>query len=501
MLCSSLAFPAYASSDTSAMRKAPAFASGYSSDYDNSETKSFNSKTYYSNGIQLYKTIRNNLEKRNNYFTIHYLSESKLRTAKTVLDIVERLFLLASGDEISQSTTDGDYIRWAISDYGFDSLYIDKSDSDYYYYTINLKFEYYDTAAQEAQVDAVVKSFVSGVDTDSMTDYEIIKRIHDFICSKTTYDSLAAFNYRNRGYAMTAYGALVKGKCICQGYSVAFYRLCKELGYNARFVSSSLNEGRHAWNIVQLDGKYYYVDLTWDDEFGEADSADKYNYFLVDYNTLRSEDSSSKEHTLYDKFYNTDYFRRNYRNLIDENNYNASNKNLLSQSIISLSQKSYVYSGKPVFPEVVSNCPGYPQNYSLKYSDNIYAGKARVDICSADGSVIMSHRIFEIAPNGKKPSAPSKPVISSLSSKSKSVKVKWKKIKCSGYQIQYSADKSMNGAKSVNAKASSVIKTVTSLKKGKRYYIRIRAYKNDNTSGKNTKVYSKWSAKKSIICK
>lgn len=88
------------------------------------------------------------------------------------------------------------------------------------------------------------------------------------------------------------------------------------------------------------------------------------------------------------------------------------------------------------------------------------------------------------------------PKISSLSSSKKKLTVKWGKVsKVSGYELYYSVNKSFRSAKKVSPKASAVKKTLTSLQKGKRYYVRMRAYK--KISGKT--YYSSWSNVKNIV--
>ena len=84
--------------------------------------------------------------------------------------------------------------------------------------------------------------------------------------------------------------------------------------------------------------------------------------------------------------------------------------------------------------------------------------------------------------------APARVTISSLKAGKKKLTVKWKKISCVGYQIQYGLKKNFKGAKTVNVKAS-LSKVIKSLKKGKTYYVRIRAY---NLNGKKA-VYGSWS--------
>ncbi len=567
-----------------------------------SVSKAYNSHTYYSEGKQLYKTICDNLEKRNTSFKIYFLSNSYIYNKNQIETVIDKLFKGASDDSVSVSSTDGDYVRWAVSRYGASTP--DKPDAranGYYYYTLNAVFEYYDTADEEAKVDKVVNDFVSGINTNTMTDYEIIKKIHDFICSKTTYDNTAANNfekyinydmkaYAYLRYAYSPYGALVKGSSVCQGYALAFYRLCKELGYSVRFVSSL----EHAWNIVGLDGKYYFVDATWDDNYfdgGKPESA--YTYFLVNYADLRANDKKRLREELelhyLEDCYDTEYFWENYREFLDENSYDAENKSLISQSIVALSGNSFTYTGGAIKPSVKITSSGEPESYTLSYSNNVNTGRAVLNILSGENSRPLCQRCFVIIPkkmgslsladsgratdsltvkwnkaagaitgyrleiykDGKwsffknlsasstsckvtslKPSTqymlrirsyktvdkktyfgaysnnysnatkPKNPAASSISSKSRKITFKWKKVSCSGYEIQYGIKNSKAKPVTKTVSASSASKTISKLKKGKTYYFRVRAYKTyTNSSGQKAKCYSAWSSKKSIKCK
>ena len=555
-----------------------------------SVSKTYNSKTYYSDGAQLYTQIRDCLVKRNSSYRIYYISTKKYRSTYQMLNKIEDFVVEATEDALSDGCKDGDYIRWVVQNYGFSFLSNDRVYNGYYYYTIDLSFDYYDSAEEEKQVDKVVNSFVSKIDTNNLTDYEIIKKVHDFICSKTTYDDYSAINSSGREYCATAYGALVKGLCVCQGYAVAFYRLCKELGYSVRFVSSPHNEGCHAWNIVALDGKYYYVDATWDDINIDSGSAElAYQYFLVNEKGIKAGDSYYKEHNLDEKYYDNEYFWENYREFIDENSYDSTDKNLLSQSKITLQKSSFVYSGNAIKPGLVVETNGTAPEYSVSYKNNKKPGEARIDFVSKDDSRVLSHRLFVITPEkmsslslassgrgedfiklqwskaagnlagyeieiykdgswsrvksassasssakisslspakrykfrirscvfslGKKhysayskvyitATKPKQTKISSLSTKSNSITAKWKKVSCSGYEIQYADNKSMKNAKTVSVSSKTLSKKIKKLKKGRKYYIRVRAYKSyTSASGKSCKSYSSWSTKKSIICK
>ncbi len=89
---------------------------------------------------------------------------------------------------------------------------------------------------------------------------------------------------------------------------------------------------------------------------------------------------------------------------------------------------------------------------------------------------------------------------SAKSSSSKKMTVKWKKVSgVTGYQIQYSTNKNFkSGNKTVKVSgASKVSKTISKLKKGKTYYVRVRTYK--KVSG--TTYYSSWTSKKKVKVK
>lgn len=88
-------------------------------------------------------------------------------------------------------------------------------------------------------------------------------QLHDLLCVRTDY----AFG----PHCYTAYGALVDGQAVCEGYAKAFALLCRLRGVPCSVVegTSMDRQGRvvsHAWNQVELDGVTAWVDITWDDQ-------------------------------------------------------------------------------------------------------------------------------------------------------------------------------------------------------------------------------------------
>ena len=123
------------------------------------------------------------------------------------------------------------------------------------------------------------------------TDYETIRNIHDYIVNHITYD--------NSLTRATAYQGLEEQSTICQGYALLTYKLLTDAGIPCRFVSGYAGES-HAWNIVELDGKWYYLDTTWDDPVGSSPQL-TYDYFLV------GSDKLSQDHTLDPAFQTADF--------------------------------------------------------------------------------------------------------------------------------------------------------------------------------------------------
>lgn len=95
--------------------------------------------------------------------------------------------------------------------------------------------------------------------------------------------------------------------------------------------------------------------------------------------------------------------------------------------------------------------------------------------------------------------------ISKLSKAKKSFKANWEKVSgITGYQIQYSTSKKFTKktTKSVTIKKNKTTKaTIKKLKAKKKYYVRIRTYKNTKLDGKTVKVYSSWSKAKTVTTK
>ena len=108
----------------------------------------------------------------------------------------------------------------------------------------------------------------------SDNDYESIKAAYDYVINMADYD----YDYNN----YSDYEGYLTGKMVCQGYSMALYRLLAYMDIPVLYIYGYSNprgydEG-HAWNMVKLEDSWYNVDATWDD-LGEGKPS-YYRYFL-----------------------------------------------------------------------------------------------------------------------------------------------------------------------------------------------------------------------------
>lgn len=127
---------------------------------------------------------------------------------------------------------------------------------------------------------------------------------------------------------------------------------------------------------------------------------------------------------------------------------------------------------------------------------NLKAGKTYIFKVNAYGKNSAGKTYLSNRAKVKAVTKPYKVEYLKLSSSNKSITAKWDKRDCSGYQIRYSTSSTFKTYKNIYAKKSSTVsKKITKLKAGKKYYVKVRAYK--KADGVST-AYGSWSTVKSI---
>ena len=400
-----------------------------------------------------------------------------------------------------------------------------------------------------------VKSLTDKI-SSSGTKYERAKQAHDLLCEYVDYDYAAVSNSSsdpafwvagNSQYdqsLISVFSPKSKGLTVCAGYSKSYSALMRSAGFDSFSVTSLY----HEWNKVKINGQWYCVDTTWDDQ---SDGI-IYNYFLKSDESMLNDDPE-RDHE-WDDYWDDlapkslkDYDKNQVdSDEVDNNNdginiddagngddndgtetscdshiwgdpvvrqatltengsitYTCSVCGETSVSVIShpadfsLSGSVYTYDGSAKEPSVtVRDTNGTSINssgYDISYTDNTDVGTASATVTFKGNYSGTKTLTFTINPPATS--------LSSVTAKSKGFTLKWKKqaSQVTGYEIQYSTNSGFkNGNKTVTIKkAGTVSKTISKLKGKKKYYIRIRTYK---TAGGKT-YYSDWSSKKTVTTK
>ena len=107
--------------------------------------------------------------------------------------------------------------------------------------------------------------------------------IHDYIVTHCVYDETAIRN--------TGYQALVHGESACFGYAQLYMDAMNRVGVPCQIVvCNDTGDGvGHAWNVVRLGGKWFHVDVTWDDGSPDIYGRVSHDHFLKTDEQFRSE--------------------------------------------------------------------------------------------------------------------------------------------------------------------------------------------------------------------
>ncbi|MDD2361540.1 MAG: hypothetical protein PHH84_01075 [Oscillospiraceae bacterium] len=117
--------------------------------------------------------------------------------------------------------------------------------------------------------DAISQIRTSLINSSPSGQFETELFLHDELARICSYENRASDTvdpitlYPN---AFTAYGALVEGLAVCEGYSRAMQLLLHRSGIEATLVGGFDMKGvAHMWNLVTIDGRNYHLDPTWND--------------------------------------------------------------------------------------------------------------------------------------------------------------------------------------------------------------------------------------------
>ena len=280
------------------IKKSLAGTSGSSSDA--SEAASVNSKDYTADA---YSFPNNPAEftpvSEDDYFCYQYLNKKQKTAYKALVNAAQHMNMMlfsvgkcTSNDvavAVQAVMCDYPQLFWLNQSYGTQiddkdaKVTFNDPDGDYSYICADETDRNYKMSQMYAKIDDFIKAEINA----SMSQYEIELKVHDWLCSITDYDNDAAgasANRDSRGYeeSWTAYGAIMNGKAVCAGYARAYQLVMNYLGINCTCIMAQSNDQIHMVNAVCIDNKWYYVDVTWDDDaIGDLDYI--HDYFNLSY--------------------------------------------------------------------------------------------------------------------------------------------------------------------------------------------------------------------------
>ncbi len=169
---------------------------------------------------------------------------------------------------------------------------------------INIKINYLYTKEEIKAIDEQVTKIYETIINETMTSYDKIKTIHDYVINQTKYDIERNETNHSKYQSHKAYGALIEGYATCNGYTDAMALFLEKMKIPNYKVATELMQtdiSGHVWNALCLDGKWLHLDLTWDDPVSD-DGKDylQHKYFLINTSELESIDQKGevivKEH-------------------------------------------------------------------------------------------------------------------------------------------------------------------------------------------------------------
>ncbi|MCI8497511.1 MAG: hypothetical protein HFE85_04600 [Clostridiales bacterium] len=151
-------------------------------------------------------------------------------------------------------------------------------------------------SAQRQELSAAVKEAMALVqETGDPFEQELV--LHDWLIRRVSYsDTAAADTTGQSAAAYTAYGALVQGSAVCEGYARGMQLLLREAGIRCTLLSGQGNGTDHMWNVVTINGRDYHLDPTWNDVIHPDNGQDvSHIYFNI------TDEQISEDHSGFEK--------------------------------------------------------------------------------------------------------------------------------------------------------------------------------------------------------
>ena len=164
--------------------------------------------------------------------------------------------------------------------------------SDGYVHTINPSYSETDKNVIHSVTDKIKNETNLILDSisDDMTDFEKAMAVHDYMVLNYKYDESLSNHSITIMYTKTG---------VCESYARAFKHLMNELDIGCEIVES--DEMVHSWNLVNIDGLWYHIDLTMDDPIEDRFGQVSHEYAFLSTNAIENAQKSHYGFDLGDK--------------------------------------------------------------------------------------------------------------------------------------------------------------------------------------------------------
>lgn len=150
-------------------------------------------------------------------------------------------------------------------------------------FTANYSLSQEEKEQRQQEIDNYVNQCIGDM-PQGADEYTRVKYIYEYLIEHTEYDAEVEDN-------QNICSVFLDGRSVCQGYAKATQYLLEKVGIPATLILGTVKGGEgHAWNLVKIDGAWYYVDTTWGDAsyqaISETDSYPEQKTPVINYDYL-----------------------------------------------------------------------------------------------------------------------------------------------------------------------------------------------------------------------
>lgn len=121
-------------------------------------------------------------------------------------------------------------------------------------YEININYGLTEDEINERSAQLMAIDAFSSLDMENMAEADRAYQASIYLLENCVLS--------DSSFANTAYSALVQGEANSEGLAFAYVELCRQLGVDCRIVYGQYEWHDHCWNIVNIDGNNYHVDIS-----------------------------------------------------------------------------------------------------------------------------------------------------------------------------------------------------------------------------------------------